>query len=74
MAIELKTQRNSHAGRSLSGIILSSSQPNDMVQKIDISLLDEIENQPFKINPKRWKIMQPVLRNVVYWNPIQVRC
>ncbi|MFQ7027287.1 MAG: hypothetical protein ACLRRA_10240 [Acutalibacteraceae bacterium] len=53
MAIELKTQRIPTPEEAFQGIILGSSQPNDMVQKIDISLLDEIENQPFKINPKK---------------------
>ena len=52
MVMELKPQQIPTPEEAFQGIILGSSKPNDMVQKIDISLLDEIGNQPFKINPK----------------------
>ena len=73
MAIELKTQRIPTPEEAFQGIILGSSQPNDMVQKIDISLLDEIENQPFKINPKKVENYAASIEECGLLEPIQVR-
>lgn len=73
MTIELKTQQIPTPEEAFQGIILGSSKPNDIVQKIDISLLDEIENQPFKINSKKVENYAASIEECGLLEPIQVR-
>lgn len=73
MVMELKPQQIPTPEEAFQGIILGSSKPNDMVQKIDISLLDEIGNQPFKINPKKVENYAASIEECGLLEPIQVR-
>ena len=73
MSIELKTQQIPTPEEAFQGIILGSSKPNDMIQKIDISLLDEIEDQPFKINLKKVENYASSIEECGLLEPIQVQ-
>lgn len=53
--------------------IILGSPVNDFVQKIDISLLDEIENQPFRINLNKIENYASSIAEYGLLEPVQVR-
>ena len=73
MTIELKPQQIPTPEEAFQGIILGSSRPNDVVQAIDMSLLDEIDDQPFQINPQKVENYAASISECGLLEPIQVR-